>query len=329
MTVTVVLETLPAVAGDGLTTPGNYKLQRIYIFTTRQGLLYTALLFVMLLGAINYTNSLAYVLTFLLGSLLLVCMLHTYRNMRSLIISTPAPKPVYAGEDIRLPLLFENRTALLRIAIHIEHYPDKKNKRNLKLQTKQATVNLQPNQARLGHLLIHTTHRGVIRPGEFKVSSRYPLGLLVSWSYLDSDQECIVYPAPVGSRILPHQDDLYSEEQAGASTGTDDFTGFRPYQHGDSIRNIDWKSFAREIPLQVKRFSGGGAGKLLFTWDQCRHLGNDEQRLSQLCLWVREAERNGYLYGLEIPGTSIDLGCGDNHMHGCLTALARYGFRDA
>ena len=80
MTDTVVLEKLPASRGSVSAGSSDYKRRRIYIFATRQGMFFTFLLLVMLVLAINYSNSMAYVMTFLLGSLLMISMLHTYRN---------------------------------------------------------------------------------------------------------------------------------------------------------------------------------------------------------------------------------------------------------
>ena len=71
------------------------RRQRLYIFPTRHGLVYAVMLAVMLLGAINYTNNMAYMLTFMLGSLFMVCMLHTYRNLRGLIVTVSEARPAF------------------------------------------------------------------------------------------------------------------------------------------------------------------------------------------------------------------------------------------
>ncbi len=57
---------------------------RIYILPTRHGYAFVLALCAMLLGAINYSNGLAYALTFLLASLALVSMLHANRNLAGL-----------------------------------------------------------------------------------------------------------------------------------------------------------------------------------------------------------------------------------------------------
>ena len=43
--------------------------RRIYALPTRYGILFAVMLFVMLLGSINYNNSLGFLLTFLLASM--------------------------------------------------------------------------------------------------------------------------------------------------------------------------------------------------------------------------------------------------------------------
>ena len=111
----------------------------------------------------------------------------------------------------------------------------------------------------------------------------------------------------------------------GTRSGTDDFTGFRAYRPGDSIRNIDWKALAREQGLLVKRFEGAGARKLALHWDALPPGLGVEARLSQLCRWVLEAEKLGYQYALELPGARIDHGHGADHQHRCLGQLARHG----
>ena len=327
MTLLTVLEKLPVAHGFVSEESGAYQRQRVYILPTRHGLFFAALLLVMLTGAINYSNSMAYVLTFLLGSLMLISMLYTCRSLRSLIISTPDPRPVFAGEPLHLPLLLDNQTGQQRIALTLELWPRRKDKRPGST-SEPVTINLQADAIATAQLLVKSRKRGYLRPGRLRITSRFPLGLFKAWSYLESDQVGIIYPQPAGSRDLPDYSAYAMEEQQGKKSGTDDFTGFKPYQHGDSIRNIDWKAFAKEQPLQVKRFSGSGSRKLILSWDHCGHNADVEQRLSQLCLWVLHAEQDGFHYGLDIPGACIEPGHGELHLQQCLTLLAGYGYTD-
>ena len=60
--------------------------RRIFILPTPRGLAFSVVLLLMLLAGINYQNSLAYGLTFLLLSVFHTAMLHTYRNLSGLMI---------------------------------------------------------------------------------------------------------------------------------------------------------------------------------------------------------------------------------------------------
>ena len=55
--------------------------RRIFILPSRAGLGFLLLLAILLVGAINYQNSLVYGLTFLLLSLFWVVLHHSYRNL--------------------------------------------------------------------------------------------------------------------------------------------------------------------------------------------------------------------------------------------------------
>jgi len=120
MATRVVLERPPAdPAGRIDFQTRNLKRQRVYIFPTVQGWLYASMLIVMLLGAINYNNSMAFMLCFLLASLGLVCMLHTYRNLAGLIITYSKPKAVFAGQQALFPIQLDNRLGLERISVKV------------------------------------------------------------------------------------------------------------------------------------------------------------------------------------------------------------------
>ena len=69
--------------------PPPYQLRHrnVYILPTKQGLIFAVLLMLMLIGAINYNNNLAYLMTFLLASLSVVAILHTYRNLLRLLVT--------------------------------------------------------------------------------------------------------------------------------------------------------------------------------------------------------------------------------------------------
>lgn len=113
MSNSVVLERLPAAWGK-VSDAARPQRKRVYIFMTRFGFIYGVNMLVMLIGAINYSNSLAYALTFLLGALFLVSMLHTYSSLRGLVITSVAAEAVFAGQQAVFPLVIDNRSGKQR-----------------------------------------------------------------------------------------------------------------------------------------------------------------------------------------------------------------------
>src|SRR5690554_7034458 len=69
---------------------------------TRAGMGLLLLLVIMLIGAINYQNSLIYVVVFTLGSLFWVGLHHTYRNLAGLELHASGSQPVFCGEEASL-----------------------------------------------------------------------------------------------------------------------------------------------------------------------------------------------------------------------------------
>jgi hypothetical protein len=71
--------------------------KRIFILPTRNGMWFGLMLLAMLAGAIHYSNSLAFILTFLLSGLLGISMWQTQRNLLGLTIEISTPGDLYAG----------------------------------------------------------------------------------------------------------------------------------------------------------------------------------------------------------------------------------------
>lgn len=325
MAASIVLERLLLPPGA---TAAEFTRRRVYIFMTRQGLLFGLTIAVMLLGAVNYTNSMAYILTFLLASLYMVCMLHSYRNLRGLVLRLGDAEPVFAGEAARFPLLFDNRAGSARVALGLRVHPSRARRRRGAAVTGPA-FDLGAGELRREYFELTAPRRGRYRLEQLLLESTWPLGIFRAWSYLDTAPEVLVYPRPAGTLPLPESEAAEAQDLAGRRPGTDDFAGFRAWRAGDSIRSIDWKALARERGLLVKRFTGAGSRRIRLRWDLAGTRAGDEQRLAQLCRWVLDADRGGMSYALELPGTVLEYDRGPAHRRRCLDLLAAHGGGDA
>lgn len=328
----IVLEGLSSGYGTSFDeSAARPQRKRVYIFLTRFGLIYLLNLLVMLIGAINYNNSLAYALTFLLGGLFLVAMLHTWNSLRGLVIRPLAAEPVFAGQQATFPLVIDNRTGGQRPSLLLQLASRKKTRlRSRTVYSGGILENIPAASLHSVRFPVKAEKRGYLLPGRIRISSTWPLGLFRAWSYIQVEEPCTVYPKPGGNPRLPAAG-LVEEEEAlpGKGSGSEDFVGFRQYRSGDSMRSVDWKAYARERGLVSKRFSGRGSSRILLDW-QLTGAADTEQRLSQLCRWILEAERQKALYGLRLPGkVDLPFASGNDHKHRCLACLAGFGLHDA
>lgn len=296
------------------------KPNRIFILPTRYGFAFALALSAMLLGAINYNNGLAYVLTFLLASVALVSMLHANRNLWGLKLGISAPKPAFAGSAARFYFSIDNRGQAARFALNVRYRYDPNAADDL---DGVHHLDLAADMVAREVIEAPAIKRGFQPLGKVVLATRFPFGLFRAWCPLNIDTECLVYPRPEGRQALPACATAGSRESGLKGVGRDDFAGFRDYVPGDSPRQIHWKAVAREQGLPVKLFSGASAGELLLSFEDVKAT-DTEARLSQLCRWVLDAEGAGFRYGLSLPGAEIAPGDGEAHHHACLKALALF-----
>ena len=293
--------------------PVTLTQRRLYILPTRHGLTYALMLLVMLLGSINYANSMGFVLTFLLASLAVVSILHTYRNLAQLRISTAKSAPVFAGQEACFHLRLDNPSAQSRFAIGLSRG-----------ENPLAYCDIAGGQHANFEFHIPAMQRGLLHAGSFSLFSTFPLGLLRVWCHLNLDMSCLVYPRPAAeTMLLPVS---ASELQQGWShgEGQEDFSGLRNYRPGDGLRHVAWKAVAQERGMLTKQFSGEAAQEIWLDWDSLPGM-DIEARLSRLTRWVLDADRAGLSYGLELPGQQHPPAHGQEQMRRCLQALALFG----
>ncbi len=286
--------------------------KRIFILPSKQGLFFIGVLIVILIGASNYANNMAFALAFTLGSVMLVSIFHTYRNLAGLELRVSHIDDCFAGEQGVFTLQLSNPSRRARYDIELTS-----------LATQGDRVDLGPQDHARATLLKPGPRRGRLPLGRLTVATRYPLGLCRAWAYVEVSAEALVYPRPADSHSRPGHSQSVGEGIETNEPGNDDFHGFRPYQAGDSMRHINWKALARERGLISKQFHRHQNPELWLDWDDTR--GDLEARLSQLCRWLLDADGRQQRYGLRLPGVEVTIGEGPAQRRRCLRQLALFG----
>ncbi len=286
--------------------------KRIFIIPTRDGLGFLMMLGAIFIGGINYANSLMLAVSFLLVSLFLVSILHTYGNLSGLQINAGRTENAFVGEDAVFSLNLRGMSHQQHEAIRL-----------LWGDGKAELVDLIEVDELQVRMLLPVSQRGWYRPPRLKIETRFPLGLLRAWSWIDLDMHCLVYPKP---RVNEYPGTLCNSGAEGdqlTHEGSDDFDGLKDYVAGDNPKHIAWKNYARSGELYSKVFIGYQDHQRWLDWNAYAGL-SVEDRLSKLCYWIVQLRDQDSRYGLRLPNIEIAPDQGEQHARCCLEALSLF-----
>jgi len=290
------------------------KLPLIYPTAGFAGLLFV--LGAMWYAASSQNNTAVYLLLFALTAVFLVSIPHTLINLAGVTVTLESAQPTFVGQEVSLPLEVMNDSRATRHGIEVAlPGSDGEHPRIDYIPARKA--------ARVT-LRFPARQRGEHNVGTLCLTSAYPLGFIRFLKKFASSRTYIVYPKPEGDVRLPSSFMHRREGNPLTEPGEgDDFAGLREYVHGESQRHIDWRAVARGQPLMTKQFAAEAEGVLYFDFSALR-LVEVEEKLSQLTLWIIEAERARRPYGLRLPGNEIPPAIGQPHFHECLRTLSLF-----
>ncbi|MGN8157067.1 DUF58 domain-containing protein [Salinisphaera sp. RV14] len=294
--------------------PLRIPARRVYIVPSATGALFGVLLVVMLAGATNYGNNLAFTLTFWLAAAALVSMHRAHRNLAGLALAEVQAAPVFAGETACFVIELASHARPVRRGLHVAGGATDIGR----------ALAVDRERAGQASIAVPTHGRGRLNCPRLTISSRYPMGLFRCWSHAAPSARVLVYPAPIdrlGPAAMAQAGDEGHTEPARAGEAL--FAGHRRFQTGDSRRRIDWKASARTDDLIITEHHDTRAPSHWFDYATLDALA-PEARLSQLAYWVVEADRHGAVYGLRLPRQTLGPATGTAHRRDCLEALALF-----
>lgn len=296
--------------------PLTIEHQRIYILPTGRGCAFVLALLLMLVASINYALSLGYALCFLLTGLFASALLHTYRTLAGLQVTSISATSGFAGENMPFEVALDETDGRLHQSIRIE--------------TRHSTAStvverVTTDETGTAVLSVPTQQRGRLPLGRLTLSSTWPLGLWRGWSYVHSPVIATVWPAPeTDAPPLP-----LAEADGGKGlrkpTVDGDVSGLRDWVPGDSPARIVWKHVARGNDPQVRLLDAAAhPANTELALAQTR-LATLEAQLSRLTAWVLSAERQGTSYSMRLPDFSLETSRGQQQRTTALDALAVHG----
>lgn len=286
--------------------PIELHRRRIYIVPTGFGIGFAVLLLVMLVGALNYANNAALLLTCLLGAASATSMLVAFRSLDGLRLSQIRAGHACAGEPLQLTVMFESVRP--RSAIRLD------------LEGQCMAFAVAANQVTSVKLSLPTRQRGWQPLPRLRLWSSWPLGMFRAWSWLHPQPSVLVWPRPESSGPPPRApaDDAHHMRLHRG----DELAALRDYRTGDPQRHIAWKASAHRDNLLVKDFEQPQSQpQWQLDWRQLPGL-DSEARIARLARWLGEAQTQRRSYSLWLPGKQIASGSGPLHYAHCMSALA-------
>jgi uncharacterized protein (DUF58 family) len=297
--------------------------RNVYILPTRPGLMLALTLLVLLVASINYQLNLGYLLTFLLAGSAVTGMHVCHGTLRGLTMSLTAPAAQFAGASALLDIQLTNNRRSIRHAIGISvlnlHHatPDK--------HWVWSDVPAQ-NSTRV-QVAFTPARRGLQALPTLTAETRFPLGTFRVWTVWRPAAHILVYPTPERQAppLPPGEPRAGGAAAAPRQQNSGEFDGVRNYRRGDPLKLVVWKKAAQAEAqgnaLVVRDSQQVQRHELWLDFVQAGALGT-EARLSRLCAWVIQADQQGLMYGLRLPGREIKPSSGEAHKRQCLEALA-------
>lgn len=286
----------------------------IYVFPSKQGagFLFTVLL-IWLLGT-NYQNNLILGLSFFLTSLLLVSVIHAFKNLLGLTFTADSSQHAAVGEIAPFDILLSStyKTDHHGLSFHVDGvepvYTDLKNSHTA--------------QVRIGCV---ARHRGWMKLPRIVLKSYFPFGLVRAWAYIELDHRALIFPRPIPCDKPPLGAGQGAEGIYLSTHRGDEFQGFQTYQPGSPLSQIAWKQYARGAGMHLKDYRALQSEHYWLDW-HALNVSDTELALSNLSYWVNYFSDNNIEFGLRLPNSVIEIGAGDVHRLNALMALALYGW---
>ena len=287
--------------------PIDLHRRRIYIVPTAFGLGFSVLLLVMLVGALNYANNAALLLTCLLAAASATSMLVAFRSLNGLTLRQIRCAHAIAGQPLELSLSFDATRA--SESIHVD------------LERRTVAFAMEAGGTATVKISLQTSRRGWLTLPRMRVWTHWPLGMFRAWSWLHPEQSVLVWPlAEVAGP--PPQASTDDPRHMRLHQG-DEFAALRDYRAGDAPRHVAWKASARHENLLVRDFEQPQPQPhWQLDWHQLRGL-DDEARIARLARWLGEARAQRRSYSLHLPDERIASGSGPIHYAQCMNALAQ------
>ncbi len=294
------------------------------------GLIYTGLLMLVTVAAMNNQNNLLFWVMGVMVSVLVISAGASALMMWSFRIRRIDPRHGSVGEPLIVRYALTNRRRLISaFNIHIQERTaggeagNAGNWRRLMSDASAWVMHVGPRETVHGEAIFWPLRRGKVMFDRIVVSTTFPFGIVRKSITISQPQHTLIFPmlyqlrrgvlgaiSPaglIGSKVAQH---------AGAG---DDYYGIRELKPGDNIRHVAWKRSARTDEMVVIERTSPSPARIrvildLTTATQKLHVEPgglaearelEERAISLAASILHEADLEGYQVGLTVLGIDM------------------------
>lgn len=323
------------------------NLRNVYIFFSREGLLFAVLLIITFIAGINYGNNLVLGLCFYLISVWLISFHVTFAHISGLqvrlldVTMAEAGSPVWVTLQLRNDSRRPRRQLLFTFEQTEQKFHKKADKKANKNNNNQHEIHadgqhsvlvtrLQDEQ--IIRLPVQTHRRGQLQLPRLKIKTVYPLGIMRAWSYVYFARSAWVYPKPEvfdwqAQYTIASPEDLPIGGQY--RQGQDDFDRLDNYIEGESLARVSWGHVARGQGMFTKHFADPVGHEQTLDYADMP-AAQHEQKLAQMAYGALTLGELGVPFNMRLPNEmTVDkhsaamMGKGEAFAQACLLRLAK------
>ena len=245
----------------------RWLLYQIDYRLTREGVIYLAAVFVVILAAFNTGNNLLFMILACLIAGILCSGILSNAVLTGLDLKIELPEHVFADQPVLAAVEVRNEKNMMpSFSLRVVGVAGDSNAEILTQPVYFPYVSRESSSRQNVELLF--PRRGVYRQNAFAIRTKFPFGFLEKTRRVDSEMELVVYPRvePTSEfyEILP----LLSGEIESLDRGRGyELHSIRDYVTTDSVRFVDWKASAKSGALKIREFAREDERRLILALD--------------------------------------------------------------
>lgn len=319
---TMSLEPITTPSAKGLVRRKRGLLRRLP--TTREGVWFLTATLVVGAAAVNAGLNLLFLVFGMMLFLILASGVMSELTLRRLAVARRLPAAIHVGSPFLMGISVKNNkrrvpTFSLEVEDLTDDRPVDRRCYFLKIPAGREQETAYRNQL---------SRRGRHKLTGFRISTRFPFGLIRKARELAAPAEVIAYPAliPIASLLLPSGTSLVADRQTSKPSRTGEFHGLREFRAGDDPRQIHWKATARRGRLLLREHEDDASGSVIVRLETVAGLLDEtaafEQAIStaaSVALWFL---KQGHEVGLSAGQVYVPPRAAPAQSHAILRALA-------